>query len=167
MLTQVSFLDVHAMRRMEPDLHTVVVSILDRSEEQHRPKHLGRFADHLCLTFEDVFEEVHGVCGFEKPWPPVMSDDEHARVVHQPGEHAPQLTDARRIVEFVRKHARSAQPVRLVVHCFGGISRSAAVAQWVSVVHWVPLVQAHGGTTCTDRANPRLLRLLDMAAARV
>lgn len=82
-------------------------------------------------------------------------------------ERAPELSDAQAIVTFVRKHHHSSEPVRLVVHCYGGVSRSAAVAQWVAVAHGVPLPQLGDGIHELDRANPRLLRLLDKAAGRV
>lgn len=80
------------------------------------------------------------------------------------GERAPTLEDARRIVEFVQRHHGDGTPIRLLVHCYGGISRSAAVAHWASVRLQVPIGNA--GEWTTDYANPRLLRLLDKASGR-
>lgn len=161
MLTEVRFLGIDAARALKPSLGTAVISILDHSENHRRPPRLRAFKDCLILDFVDTYE-AEGA----DPWPDKMTPAEHALVCADPFERAPDLADAEAIVTFVRKHHWSSEPTRLVVHCYGGVSRSAAVAQWVGVVHGVPLPQLGDGVHTLDRANPRLLRLLDKAAGR-
>lgn len=166
MLTEAHFLSVNEAKRLKPSLSAVIISILDNSEEAERPRHLGRFKDHLVLNFEDVYEEVDA--GFSGPfWSDQMTAEEHVLRVMGRGERAPELSDALRIVEFLRKHHHNPDPTRLYVHCFGGISRSAAVAEWAAVALSVPLPQLGDGEHSTDGANKRLLRLLDRAAGRI
>jgi predicted protein tyrosine phosphatase len=159
MIKDIDFLSVAQMRRVRPSLDTVVVSILDNSESTERPR-LAGFRSVLSLEFEDTSEESKK----HEPgsWPDEPTDEEHARFALYPGERAPTLTDAERIVEFIRRHHASPDALNLVVHCHGGISRSAAVAHWASARLWVPMSNAN--MRSTDRANPRLLRLLDRAA---
>lgn len=58
------------------------------------------------------------------------------------------------------------EEVRLVVHCHGGVSRSAAVAKWAGEFYAVPLPQLGDDVHELDWANPRVLRLLAEASAR-
>ena len=58
----------------------------------------------------------------------------------------------------INEHHRSQEQLHLVTHCFGGISRSAAIAEWASARCWVPILG-----DAPDRSNPRLLRLLNKA----
>lgn len=159
MIKEILFLSVQQMKRLKPSLDTVVVSILDNSESESRPR-LGGFHSVLSLAFEDTYEEVK----MAEPgsWPDEPTDEEHARFSQGPGERVPTLTDARKIVEFIERHQQSSNNLILVAHCHGGISRSAAVASWTAVRYWVPIT-----TRCsTDYANKRLLRLMDKAADR-
>lgn len=161
MISDIQFLSVDRMRRVRPSNDTAVVSILDRSESARRPR-LAGFRSVLCLEFEDTSEESHGAA--PGSWPETPAEDEHVQFVSGPGERAPTLEDAQRIVEFVQRHHADPAAIRLLVHCYGGISRSAAVAHWASVRLQVPIGNAGGWTT--DFANPRLLRLLDKASGR-
>lgn len=162
MLTDVLFLSIREARALKPSLSTAVISILDHSEEHQRPKRLRSFKDWLILDFHDVYE-MPG----QPHWPDRLSEQEHRHACGVEGERAPELADALAIVKFVRKHHHSSEQTRLVVHCHGGISRSAGVAQWVAATHGVPLPQLGDGVHELDRANPRLLRLLDKAAGRI
>lgn len=165
MLTEAHFLSVKEAKQLKPDSATVVISILDRSEEQDRPQHLAQFRDHLVLCFEDVYEEMNAA--FDGTlWPDELSEQEHLLVTMGRGEKAPELSDAKQIVDFIYKHHRQAERVRLVVHCHGGISRSAAVAEWVAVACGVPLPQLGRDGRTTDGANKRLMRLMNKAAGR-
>lgn len=162
MLTEVLFLSVDEARALKPSLSTAVISILDNSEAHRRPSRLRQFKDWLILTFQDTYE-ADGA----PPWPDQLSTEEHLAACGTTQECAPELSDAKAIVEFVRKHHFSSEATRLVVHCFGGVSRSAAVAQWVAVAHGVPLPQLGDGIHDLERASPRVLRLLDKASGRV
>src|SRR5690606_28393471 len=95
-------------------------------------------------------------------WPDEPSDEEHRAITHSLVERVPSLSDARRIVEFVRQHQHSREERQLLIHCMGGISRSAAVAEWASLSLWLPITL--GPFQSTACANPRLRRLLDKAA---
>ncbi|TBR76877.1 MAG: hypothetical protein EPN64_06550, partial [Burkholderiaceae bacterium] len=157
MIEDIQFLSVDRMKRIRPDRATVVVSILDRSEAAHRPR-LAGFRSVIELDFEDTCEATK----LAEPgtWPDEPGEDEHSRLAQGPGERVPSLQDAKKIVDFINTNQRSTERLHLVVHCFGGVSRSAAVARWASMKCMVPIL----GTISTDRANPRLLRLLDKAA---
>jgi predicted protein tyrosine phosphatase len=162
MLTEVTWLSVREARGLKPSINTAIISILDQSEERSRPSRLREFKDCLLMDFVDTFEKEG-----EAPWPDQMSEAEHKEVCTWDEERAPELSDAQKIVEFVRKHHFSAEPTRLVVRCHGGISRSAAVAQWVATAHGIPMPQLGDGVHSLDRANPRVIRLLDKAAGRI
>lgn len=160
MLIDTQILSAAEMQQVRPSSNTIVVSILDRSEEIFRPELKG-FRDTLTLCFEDVSEEAWG----DEPgsWPDAPDRFDHARFTTGVGERIPTLEDARRIVEFLLQHHRSEERIHLVVHCYAGISRSAAVGLWVARRLYVPIID--GGTKSCDGANRRLLRLLDKASA--
>lgn len=159
MFKEVLFLSVDQMKAYKPSLDTVVISILDRSESAKRPR-LGGFRSVLSLEFEDTYEEVK--CAAPGSWPDEPTDEEHAQFAQGPGERVPTLTDARKIVEFLDRHHQTFDQLVLVVHCYGGISRSAAVASWAASRYWAPIGTMRG----TDYANKRLMRLMDKAAGR-
>lgn len=159
MFKEILFLGVDSMRHIRPSQSTVVISILDRSEAESRPR-LGGFRGVLTLEFEDTYEEIK----LAKPgsWPDDPTDDEHVQFAQGQGERVPTLTDATKIIEFLKKHNSSPETFTLVVHCYGGISRSAAVASWAAVRYWVPIATMRS----TDYANKRLMRLMDKADNR-
>lgn len=158
MLTDIRWLSVKDAQRLPPSADTVVISILDPSEEHHRPQHLTQFADHLVLDFEDACERPG-----EAPWPDHMTEQQHEQVCTLVVSRAPELTDAQRIAEFVHRHHLAPEARRLVVHCRAGSSRSAAVAQWAAEATGAPLPQHREEGRGLDNANPRLLRLLRQA----
>lgn len=51
------------------------------------------------------------------------------------------LDDAKKIVEFVRKVAPNANGI--IVHCRAGISRSAAIAKWISAEYKLQFNQSY------------------------
>lgn len=158
MLTDIRWLSVIDAQRLTPCADTVVISILDPSEEHHRPQHLHLFADHLVLDFEDACERPGAPY-----WPDQMTEEEHEQVCTLVVSRAPELTDAQRIAEFVQRHHQAQAPLHLVVHCRAGSSRSAAVAQWAAEATGAPLPQLQAEGRRLDNANPRLLRLLRQA----
>jgi len=159
MLTEVRFLSVKEARGLRPSINTAVISILDQFEENRRSKRLREFKDCLILDFVDAFERPG-----DPLWPDQLSVEQHLAACTWEGDRAPELSDAQQIVQFVHKHHFSTEPTRLAVHCHAGVSRSAAVAQWVATAHGVPLPQLGDGVHKLDRANPRVVRLLDKAA---
>ncbi len=161
MLKEVLFMGVREASKLEPRSDTVIISILDQFEEHNRPEHLHRFKDHLILYFVDTFEKPG-----EPDWPDQMSEEEHKVICKYDEEKAPELIDAQQIVEFINRHHEALEEVRLVVHCHGGVSRSAAIAKWVGEFYAVPLPQIGDGIHVLDGANPRVLRLLAKALVR-
>ena len=160
MLKEVLFMGVREAGRLEPSQTTVVISILDQFEEHNRPTRLYEFKDHLILNFVDAFEKLG-----EPHWPDRMSEAEHRAACTWDEDRAPELFDAQRIVEFVNRHHRTTDALTPVVHCHGGVSRSAAVAQWVGETLGVALPQMEDAIHTLEGANPRVLRLLRTAAA--
>ena len=159
MLKEVLFIGVREASRLEPSQTTVIISILDQFEEHNRPPRLHEFKEHLILNFVDTFEKPG-----EPYWQDRMSEAEHRAACTCDEDRAPELIDAQRIVEFVNRHHRSTEAVTLVVHCYGGVSRSAAVGQWVGETLGVALPQLEDGIHTLEGANPRVLRLLQEAA---
>jgi predicted protein tyrosine phosphatase len=158
MISDVLFCSLEKFRATPPCPRTVVVSILDNSEAPRRPSFVG-FRDALALTFEDTYEES---CRARELWPAEPTDEEHARFATTRTERVPALSDAVRIVSFLESHHRTPDALHLLVHCYGGISRSAAVAHWAAVRFRAPILDG----CSTDFANKRLLRLLDAASGR-
>lgn len=159
MLKEVLFMGAREANRLEPSLTTVIISILYPIEEHRRPSRLHEFKDHLILNFVDTFEEPD-----EPHWPDQMSKVEHRAACSWDESRAPELVDAQRIVAFISKHHSAADAMSLVVHCFGGVSRSAAVALWVGETLAIPMPQLDDGIHTLEGANPRVLRLLGKAA---
>lgn len=159
MLKEVLFMGVREAARLEPSQTMVIISILDQFEEHNRPPRLREFKDHLILNFVDTFEKPG-----EPHWPDRMSEAEHRAACTWDEDRAPELFDAQRIVEFVNRHHRGTEALTLVVHCHGGVSRSAAVAQWVGEALGVAMPQLGDGIHTLEGANPRVLRLLNAAA---
>lgn len=158
MIQGIRFLSVSKMKQERRCKDTIVISILESSESPDRPR-LPGFRGVISLEFEDTAEEHHKL----EPgaWPDEPTAEEHVKYAYR-GERLPSLSDAERIVRFLEYHHASPDPVKLIVHCHGGISRSAAVAHWVGVRYWIPVTMHEGQSL--DRANPRVMRLLNKAA---
>lgn len=158
MLRDVRWMSVKEATALPATQDTVIISVLDQFEEIGRPRHLGDFRDHLVLNFVDASER-----GVKVFWPDEMTPKQHLDACGHAGDEAPVLADAKRIVAFVYKHHVSDQDLRLVVHCHGGVGRSAAIAQWASSALGLPMPQLGDGVHSLDRANARVLRLLKKA----
>lgn len=157
MFEKIQFLSIDDMKKVKPSLNIVVVSILDNSESAQRPR-LGGFRSVISLEFEDTYEEARQL-GEITYWPDEPTLEDHARLSIDRNERVPSLSDATKIVEFLTRFGTDSDKLTLVVHCHGGISRSAAVAAWASKRFFVPI----DSKKTTDRANKRLLRLMDTA----
>lgn len=155
MITEAFFMGVEQARRLAPSANTVIISMLDQSEEIERPKHLDEFKDCLAMHFFDATEQY-----YEDEWPDQLSDQQHVDVCGSVFERAPELDDARRIVEFLDRHHQDAAPIVLIAHCYAGISRSAAVAQFAEMTYGARLPQVEDCLKSTGGASSRLLRLM-------
>ena len=161
MIREVLFLSVAQMRHVKPSRQAVVVSVLDRSEEWERPDFSG-FLDSLCMSFEDTAEETKLASAWQ--WPDNPSDNEHARFAQGRGERIPTLDDAVSIAAFIGRYHASPEDLTLYAHCHGGVSRSAAIAVFVSV--WLAAPIPDLSLRSADFFNPRVLRLLNKAVGR-
>lgn len=159
MFERISFHSLGEIRAVVASKQKLVVSILDGLESEERPSFEG-FGDVLRLTFEDTCEATK--LASADSWPDEPTTADNLRFAQRRGERVFALSDAHQILEFVNRHRLAPDRTELLVHCFGGISRSAAVASWLSMRYWIPL---HGPRSI-EHANPRVLRLLDKAAGR-
>lgn len=160
MIKDIYFLDIPQMKAWRPALDTAVISILDSSESAARPR-LAGFRSVLQLEFEDTYEEMK--LANPGDWPDNPTPAEHSALAQGRGERIPTLADAQKIVQFLERVQRLNEALTLVVHCYGGISRSAAVASWAATRYWIPIMTTN---KTTEYANPRLIRLLNKAAGR-
>lgn len=136
-----------------PDKHnTALISILDASEEYSRPD-VCAFADALVLQFQDVSEESKKCFEDFGDYPDSKTTGKYT---DGPSEALFNADHARAIVAFFDKCQRNSQVQTLAVHCYAGLSRSAAVAQFLSDTFAVDLDSCKG----TAGANPRVLRVL-------
>ncbi len=132
---------------IEPNM--VVISI---GTDDEFPALLDRpFADVLRLKFHDVTEESLGISIGTVP------DVSHTQKLTINGKVLPDYNDAIAIIEFLNKHNRVDFNYTLVCHCEGGVSRSAAVVKFASLMY---KARVAGIDHDTSLANPRLLRLL-------
>lgn len=141
-----------------------VISLLDKGEslKYGRPD-LSAHHSGLPMWFEDSYESDG-----EPAWPDEPSDLQHLRYAIEHGERVPTLQDALKIVDFVYALHALPKKLSLAVHCHGGISRSTAVADWVSARLFVPITPAPRGVATPEigpMPNLRVLRLLDKAWA--
>lgn len=155
MLTRVSFFSLQHMLTLEPSPLAVVISVTDSSPRAARPALQG-YRDALRLEFVDVAEEhVNVAVG---SWPAEPTLQEHEELSGLRGERLPALSDAVAIRSFLDAHHGTPEPVEVLVHCFAGASRSAAIASWAAEHYDLPLVDVAGRGT--NEANERLGRLL-------
>ena len=157
MLYEVIFCGVEGVQHVRRSDDTVVISILDRSQAASRPELLG-FGEALILEFEDISESNDEVKA-GRFWSDQISGAEHGIYCGHHGEQVSTIDDAHQIVDFLHRHHKSPYPVPLLVHCFAGVSRSAAVAHWAARRFRIPIMCDRS----TNYANPRLMRLLDKA----
>ena len=156
MIKEITFCGIIKFKKIQKNTSTAVISILDESEQGSRPK-LNGFFKILKLTFEDRSEQGTDF------WPDEPTIAEHKQYTNSLVEKVPTLDDAKKTVEFLDHLHADAKPIVLVVHCFAGVSRSAAIASWAASRYWAPLATSNS----TERANPRLIRLLNKASNRI
>ena len=134
---------------LEVEPNMVVISI---AADDEFPALLDRsFADVLRLNFHDISEESIGISIGTVP------DVSPTQKLTINGKVLPDYNDAIAIIEFLNKYNLEDFNYTLVCHCEGGVSRSAAVVKFVSLMYKVRIA---GMDDDTSLANPRLLRLL-------
>lgn len=152
MLKTVAFISQQSMENHAcPHAGTAVISITCPGDEPANIKE--GFYSVLRLQFDDLYEEALnekvgdvpdiGIGGGRVLW--------HNLTL-------PDASHARQIIDFVNALAGNDRCPHLIVHCHAGISRSAAVAQFVADKYNAEIDQANPDTSC---ANARLLRLLN------
>ncbi len=106
MLKQIYFVPLLHAERIEGRPNIIVVSIHDR---HYRPNLRDGFGGVLSLKFDDYDPDLDGITRDRDVFSHDQADTLHA---------------------WIETYASSATPFTLLVHCYGGISRSAAVAWW-------------------------------------
>lgn len=160
MIHDVTFLSLAKMRSVTPRRDTVVISILDPEERaSHRLPRLAGFRSVLSLDFEDTFEEMK--LAHPGDWDDEPTTTDNKRYCQRVGHSIPSLVHAQQILDFVAGHADSDECLRLLVHCYAGVSRSGAVARWAG--EFLELGGDPPWEQRAPRANPRVLRLMAVA----
>ena len=94
---------------------------------------------------------------------PIQFDDTNPEVIQRKERKIPRiamtLANAMTIVKFVHQTAPNIE--EMIVHCQGGISRSAAVAKWIAEAYDLPFDHDY------DLFNPYVYQLLKEANKRV
>lgn len=159
MLTRVSFMSLQHFQALAASPRAVVISVTDSSPHSVRPA-LHGYRDALRLEFVDIAEEhVNAPAG---SWPLEPTTREHEELSELRGERIPAMSDAVAIRRFLDAHHAAAEPLEVLVQCFAGASRSAAIAVWTAQSYGIPLVDVLGRGT--GEANERLGRLLTASA---
>ena len=164
MLTHVEFFPKDAIHGIshKTRMSAVMVSILSSVDGEFPRPNLANFVSNLSLDFVDCYEDVLNIpiggWGNQLENLPGRFKGSSAGF----NEHGPTLTHARQIQRFLATHQEHPEQLVVMAHCFGGISRSAAVAEYASSRYHIPVA---GNYTDLSRANPRLLYLLWQAEA--
>lgn len=162
MIESVVFLSRPAMQQLQATPDAIVISLSAPND----PACIANgWRSVLQLEFDDLCEAVMGV-----PVGSVPDADSEGHLVREFFGALYRLPDSRHakaIADFLSRHEGGCCDfVSVIVHCDHGISRSAAVAQYVADRYSVPILNADPewldrvAITNTTRANPRLLRLL-------
>lgn len=139
MITSILYAPETLLRTLKPSENTALIAIRDAG----RPPlpTAGGFWDELHLSFDDA--EPSAGFGSETLF---------------------SLTHARQVIDFITRHTTSKTPVRLLVVCKYGVSRSAAISHWVGrrlgIAAWGIADSGSG-----DNANGYVLKLLSQALA--
>ena len=151
MIKNVRFVSQQYMEnRVEPSNKIAVISITSKGDD---PACIPNgFSNILRITFDDLYEETMNVnvgsipdAAIEGPllWHNIELFDVH---------------HARTILNFIN----NLECKNIIVHCHAGISRSAAIAKFISQFYGAILFGMYDSdTTC---ANKRVLRLLNKVA---
>lgn len=140
---------------LEVEPNMILISIVAQGEF---PAILDRpFADILRLDFHDVSEESLGLTLGSIP------DASAIQKLSINGQVLPDYNDAVAIIEFLNNYSQDDFNYTLICHCEGGVSRSAAVVKFASLIYKARIA---GIDKDTSLANPRLMRLLFKALTK-
>lgn len=145
-MISVRFLSRQQAEALQPAPGTLMISISTPGDAPARLKE--GYQAVLRLAFDDLYEEVLGIS------PGALPDDTPEGGVRWKVYALPVAGHARAICEFLARYA----PAPVIVRCDAGISRSAAVAQFVAGRYDATILNNNPDTSC---ANRRLLRLLN------
>lgn len=147
MIKTVKFVSqLHMENREDPCANTAIISITSPGDFQARIK--TGFHDILRLQFDDIYEEI-----IQEMIGAIPDVDNTSAGIFWHHLRLPDANHAKTIVDFLNR----IQCERLIVHCHAGISRSAAIAKFVSDRMGAELEEFED-TSC---ANKRVLRLLN------
>lgn len=163
MIDSIQFLSRSAFSQTSPFEPFALIQILGPHEGDFPSP--GAAQAYLQLRFDDVHEGSPGL---------ILQDGERlsndaGSVNHQmfPGVvETLQLfgiEQAELMVSFINEQQKRPQPLALLVHCLGGVSRSAAVARFAQEYLGLPTVKP---SLSKVSPNPRVLRLLREAARK-
>lgn len=158
MFKEVLFTGVDSVKHLCDKRKTAVVSILDYSERGSRPD-LTQFAAVLTLEFEDIADGAPILMGKTLPDDAFIGED---RLPHNVEERFCTLRDARMVLDFLDRVQNDPRVQTLLVHCYAGQSRSAALAQFVLDSYPNVHLGNEGNQTLAGK-NKRFYRLLGAA----
>jgi predicted protein tyrosine phosphatase len=116
MISEIHFISYVQMIDLRGDPSSVVISISDVLYEAQIP--IG-FHDVLRLNFADIDPSIDG---------------EHAR------DDLFNATQANHVKSWTLQHEKAPKVLKLIVHCWAGISRSAAIAWWAHQTLSAPIL---------------------------
>ena len=115
MIQRVAFVSLYQAQKLTGRADTVVISVCDR---HYRAKLQSGFADVLDLYFDDYDPNRDGQRDHVDPF-------------------TAELADIAR--QWVIRHHSNSAALSALVHCYAGLSRSAALAWWINQEFNIPL----------------------------
>ena len=165
MIVSVVFLSRFAVQKLAPNTNSIVISM---SVPGDPVTFAAGWRAVLQLEFHDISEET--IAAAIGSVPNAADEGNLALEYVEKVYRWPDTYHAQAIKSFLAEFDRGCSDfVDVIVHCDMGKSRSAAVAQFIANRYQVPILndspewQHRVSMTDTSRANPRLLRLLDMS----
>lgn len=158
MLNTVVFVSKSAFKNHVKAARTMIA--ISIGDDQDPPPRLNRgFAGVIRLNFVDQYEEAIG-CK-DGDFPDLHPLHATGRRLFYQGDELCDYNDARKVVRFLNHYSAQDLAFDVVVHCHAGVSRSAAVAQFVADRYGARIDNANPSTSA---ANKRMLRLLNKVA---
>lgn len=132
-------------------------AMISITDPDSKPANIARTHQGLLrFQFDDVYEEVKDCKAGQIP---DLLPDDLPLIIH--GEEWVDANHAKRILEFIKNISNREGDLDLVVHCEGGISRSAAIAAFVADKYSATLEMVSRDASGANRRLTRLLRKVD------
>ncbi|PPC84394.1 MAG: hypothetical protein CTY35_01955 [Methylotenera sp.] len=157
MINRLVFLSRKQVEHYVATGNNVAISIRDPNRSAPRLHH--SIQGRIYLEFDDDTEYSVGLSPDQVP--DLMLGHENGRRIMVNGNELCDYNDANKMLRFIQRAIDSEDALEMIIHCEMGISRSAAVAQYIHERYGVPI---SNGITNTDRLNKRVFRLLNKAA---